>query len=466
MLKFISKSRHINATACVIGLAFLLIIMLASVLPSLRAPVVMVPAVAALLGVGFMFFIAPSNVNLYAVLAAILFGLVSVVDVLDRAPSLFWVDVVFVIAFASYIGRSLLRRKPLSFAGPEKWMMLFVVVGVFSLILTLDILRSVAMLKLIAMPMLIFVFVYNVIDDKEQVRQLLLVLVLLGSFIAVLSLAQWTAPTGGIDTVDKNAYQLGWGRNNYLATIFSFLIPLGLGLIADCAVSKPARYFIGVGVVAMVIGLAVSTSRGGVLSLAVALAVGILLVAIDRKIKVTQALLLVLVIGAMGLLAWTILPGSVREYWIAKVTVDLMDSGNQVRLNVWSYAWSTFLANPIIGVGIGNQSAVETLQIGVGYGTHNLYLLTLIEMGLAGGVPLAVVLISFGRNLWQLWCHIPELNWRWTIFGLIIGFTATLIDAFYEPSFWGVQFEYIFWSAIAASYVLYRKQRLIPDSAL
>lgn len=71
------------------------------------------------------------------------------------------------------------------------------------------------------------------------------------------------------------------------------------------------------------------------------------------------------------------------------------DAGSIGRLNMWQYALGTFLNSPIIGYGAGNAIAAIEAHSGMLFAEsniHNYYLQVLLDFGIVGFVPFALLL--------------------------------------------------------------------------
>jgi O-antigen ligase len=160
------------------------------------------------------------------------------------------------------------------------------------------------------------------------------------------------------------------------------------------------RWRIAAGVAALAIGLAlfITLSRGAWVGQIVAL----LLVVCAGSLAARHA---VITFGALGLLAlaglWPLLPPefSGRLVSIAANAVDFTELQNATitpdnwavleRVSQWYAGWQMFLANPILGVGVGNYNAayddyrLDQWPLALGH-AHNHYLTVAAEAGMLG----------------------------------------------------------------------------------
>jgi O-antigen ligase len=154
-------------------------------------------------------------------------------------------------------------------------------------------------------------------------------------------------------------------------------------LLVKAEKKKLARIFLIICFIVFLLAILLCGSRG-----AVAGAGAIALVALARSPKKIGAVLLALIFVAG---AWFVLPAASKERfrnaWVGN------DANASSRIMFWRIGLRMFEQNPILGVGPGNFAAVNPTH----YVSHSLYIQVLAESGLAGTVPLAVILILFFR---------------------------------------------------------------------
>lgn len=192
---------------------------------------------------------------------------------------------------------------------------------------------------------------------------------------------------------------------------------LGLYLPLALALALPGRRWLPPALRPVAIGLALLLSFAMVATLSrgawvgVAMAVSVLMLASGRRGALTLAALglaglLVLAAGAAG-----ILPGGLagRAASIASSTFVLRDIEDEEvnptnfavmeRLANWQAGWRMFLANPLLGVGIGNYNAAYRDYALPGWETalghaHNFYLNIAAEAGVIGLVAYVLFISS------------------------------------------------------------------------
>jgi O-antigen ligase len=118
-------------------------------------------------------------------------------------------------------------------------------------------------------------------------------------------------------------------------------------------------------------------------------AAAIVLVALGKSTRKIGAVFLG-VIFVLGV--WFVLPGASKERF--KSAWNWQNDANAAsRVMFWKAGLVMFEENPIVGVGPGNFALVNPTH----YVSHSLYIQLLAESGLAGTIPLLLILILFLR---------------------------------------------------------------------
>jgi O-antigen ligase len=114
------------------------------------------------------------------------------------------------------------------------------------------------------------------------------------------------------------------------------------------------------------------------------------------------------------------------------------------REDIWRGALDHIFDRPLLGLGLGNQTALMD-ALGMGNTTHNIYLDAVLEVGLVGAAALFVLLWNTGRRLYRARLAEGDVRRRPLRASLFVAFVIGLINAFQEPSFWGAQYAIVFW---------------------
>lgn len=126
------------------------------------------------------------------------------------------------------------------------------------------------------------------------------------------------------------------------------------------------------------------------------------------------------------------------------------------RLDNWLFAFQTWLAHPLIGVGVGNFQALQYEQDSIhspwapaGTSPHETYLYILAQFGIIGFVSLLAIVLGALRSNWRLRAH-PR--WGIVALGLAFALTVNLIGWFSDDStFFSPHAGYLVWIVIGLS---------------
>jgi O-antigen ligase len=199
------------------------------------------------------------------------------------------------------------------------------------------------------------------------------------------------SPGGGFDSND-------------MASIMAMAFPLAAGLLARSAPGR-ARFLAMGAVVALVLGVIATGSRGG----ALALLAGALVFAFGLKGERGFLLLIAMLVG--GAAAWSTAPASFRERMIS--LQNLEDDYNYThdtgRKAVWKRGRQYWRENPIIGVGAGNFPIAEGAnwstegRTGKWSVAHNAYIQAFAELGTLGGGLFVAILLGAAWRVLPFW---------------------------------------------------------------
>lgn len=197
-----------------------------------------------------------------------------------------------------------------------------------------------------------------------------------------------------------------WGTHmdpNILAAVFV----MGLyALLALKSESKrkgiPFNIMFCLAFAMIVFGIVYTGSRGGLIALMVSLLV--LFIMTNKKALKKKRTILIL-IGACILIICVLLfvPEDYltsRFSWSNILGINDYKNGAHNRYTIWMRSWELFKRNPIIGYGCGNFfSAIANVYKQCA--AHNLVVLSLVEYGVLGSIPLFAFLILTIRKLYR-----------------------------------------------------------------
>jgi O-antigen ligase len=253
------------------------------------------------------------------------------------------------------------------------------------------------------LPALLMIVVSTAVDTPHRVRAVCAAFVV-GALLSVLVGIIEGSLTGAADAIDTAVEgRFASARNdpNDLAAGLVAAIALAAGAIGSTR-NGLARALLMIAIPLLVLGLAATQSRGGMVSALVAI-VAALVVAKGRRVHVTFAILAIAAIGAFAL-ATT--PGALER-------VTNLDNGGNGRTELWTMAWKMTGDYPVAGVGLnqfrdhsadyvrepGNLENAE-LIVESPHIVHNVYLQLLAEAGIVGLVLfLAVAIMSLVASI-------------------------------------------------------------------
>jgi len=226
---------------------------------------------------------------------------------------------------------------------------------------------------------------------------------------------------------------------NAFAMMQLMLVPMLIYLISLRRRSKGIVALLSLAMLAGVASLVLSFSRGGFLGLAVLLT---LVLVLERRNKA------VIAVGAILIVSVLILsPG---EYWQRVESMLAFARGNRfdfsiyTRLESMKEAFRLGLANPLLGIGVGNFMFASGNMLPFRIIVHNAFLQVFAELGVVGFLLfLAIIAYNFLviRSLMRR--RDPEAALAGRM--LLLQLASAIPSAFFIP----VAFEYFFWFLLA-----------------
>ena len=214
-------------------------------------------------------------------------------------------------------------------------------------------------------------------------------------------------------------------RSNQLAGFIVMFAPLAYELaLSQTKRSRQAVY--GGGLVLMLVGLVMTASRAGFLSLGACALLYIPILILRKRYRALVIMLQVLMIGTALLLVLSGLwPGVSR---IVTSFDDVVAAGqitDGFRLRNWSQAIHAFLESPLHGIGL------TQFDVRYQHEVHNTLLAVLAEMGLIGFLPFLSTIVFIGVLAIRNVVRASRWNRRWMpwCWGLLMGMAAEFIFA-------------------------------------
>lgn len=244
----------------------------------------------------------------------------------------------------------------------------------------------------------VFVVVATAVAGPRAVLGVMAAFVIGALASEVAALVQGTATEAELAAQEAGRLGAGGQDPNYLA---SGLVPgaaIGVGLL-PFAKPGPVRWALLAAIVALVVGIVATGSRGGLVATTIAIVTAII-VARGQRLQLAAVVAVLIAVGS---------------FWFSTSSLERVrdfDSGNG-RVDLWRVATEMSSDHPVLGVGVNNfrERSVDYVLApapveGVGlvadnpYEAHSLYLQQLAETGVVGFVLFAGLLLVCLRASW------------------------------------------------------------------
>jgi O-antigen ligase len=249
-----------------------------------------------------------------------------------------------------------------------------------------------------------YVCFYYVITDwcQAQDNTQTLLKVLMASTITVALFGLWQAFTGGYSMLYDMLYPVqeeiaqipAWegritsflehynGLAGYINLVLPFCLAFAIGG-TDPVLRTLSRWCLALAGIALLL----TQSRGGLLAFVAILLAHVFLSARDRKTRIRQVALVLIV---------CLLAAAVAGFFFQRLG-EIDDFTTVSRLAIWAGAFTVFGQSPLLGTGFGNLRALMggllNLPDGWTGDAHNLYLELLAETGLIGFMAFSVLIV-------------------------------------------------------------------------
>jgi len=261
----------------------------------------------------------------------------------------------------------------------------------------------------------------------------------------ILSLGSLAGATGAITLIPSDGYRsLGYFED---ANLYAGYLLVSLSVVLFLSMIDPSWLF-PLQAMAIVGGLIMTGSRGGMVSLAMLL----LFVSIVINSARLRILLITTTLVSSWLITWLMF---IREPRVHLLGLDRLFFASQrvqedPRTGLWHLAIQKWLDSPVWGIGLGqferySGDVFKRLKsTGLGYVTHNSFLFFLVAFGIIG---LALFLATFLWILWHLYratglsrqakhalasgllmiasqmmtLNLQNLRYVWIYFGVVLG---------------------------------------------
>lgn len=279
---------------------------------------------------------------------------------------------------------------------------------------------------------LALIVVLQLLEPNQRERDLLVASLWISGVIASMTILYSTSLTvnvGGRETIKLFGRQVD---PNYLAFSLVLSSVINVCYLLSCKYKTGTK--VGLGLTQFILASAIVAlgSRGAFLSTVVVMAAIILLAQYQKNAFFKKVLL----IGCALSIALVFYQGVLETGGeMSRFTIDNLlgrgEYGTAKRTEIWSYAVEQFKTRPMLGFGMGSAPyAIKAVYRFVG--THNSYLMILLEYGLIGFMLFCVWQILWLRSL----CR--RKNRVYFFMGLAILCFIMFIEGFPTKAFWGV----------------------------
>lgn len=222
-----------------------------------------------------------------------------------------------------------------------------------------------------------------------------------------------------------------------------------------------------VGVLAIMLAILFTGSRGAYMATAVMLGVFTLISGhiIHKDYAHIQWLKKLWVWGIVAAIAGVLLLIAVSpalQHRVLSIFALRGDSSNSYRLNVYNSCFNIIKDNWLTGIGTGNTTfrLVYGLYMVTGFdalGAYSVPLEVLVEMGVFGFMAfLWLLAVNFIRGIKTVWAEQPMGN-KIIVSGCIIGMSGLIFHGFFDTVFYRPQINILFWLIVAIMSVVTTK---------
>lgn len=266
----------------------------------------------------------------------------------------------------------------------------------------------------------VYLLIVNNIKSRQQIRQIVMTIIITGISIAFLGLLQYLSGSGKIFwlyDIKRTGFFGTFSNQDHFACYMAMIIPLVMGLLiteylqyARINPKLEIRYailnanhrifFYVFAIVIMLASLFFARSSGGAFSMMLSffLLIGIMLC--RKRLRKISWIVVPILIITLGMLLWIGIHPVIEEL---SNSVDIENSSLKARIEFWKDTISAIKHFPVFGSGIGvfpfiyPQYSTLTYFAFVNH-AHNDYLELMLETGLIG----------FSIILWALYCFIKD----------------------------------------------------------
>lgn len=342
---------------------------------------------------GIVLFSNPTWAFALLILAMIFNSMLPPIQLPVVIVALGWANIMGLIAFASLVWHSRLKREPLIWNKGLTFMLLFVLWVWFSVSWAQD-LRD-ALVRAIAWSFFLLFYVAFVNFLSRPNNQTISMRFIAGAGWALIIIGFMSVAFFG---VENRSFVFGLNANTFSSRLVFVIV--GVFWVAfinvDHDLKDNPQLFIPTLYLALALILvAYSGSRGETISILIFLMLTMILPGNRQK----RLVIFIMTLVTMALVWFT------TDIWDGLIARFASDDTLGGRTGLWDLSWQIFRQNPIIGVGVGGAQQALGLVLGIeeGKSPHNPFMLVLMDTGLIGlsiyFIMIATPLFAFSRKL-------------------------------------------------------------------
>lgn len=327
------------------------------------------------------------------------------------------------VVLAGWILNTACTKTPIVFPREAWYIVVFIAWGLSSAFWAVDSTRVLHSLPTLIQLVGFYLMVINLVNSKDRIFNLVWFLIIgsvMAAGITILHLMQ--VPLGEIFGPLEKGGRIAIGSANHFSASLLLVIPF-LYLYSIFGISIRLRFCFLVATGLILTSFFLGMSRGAVL--------GLIVIVVTIFIKYRRHIIrLSILVPAVVVIGLYFMP---EKFWDRMVSGFTLADRGTGRLDVWMVGWNMILDNPLLGVGFSCFSdAFDTYHAMTrnlmtpllpGYGSHSLYIGTVAELGIVGGVLLLSFLVGHLRSGYKAVRSSKENKDR---LGEIIAFSAIL----------------------------------------
>ena len=250
-------------------------------------------------------------------------------------------------------------------------------------------------------PFLIFLILYNTLEHKKHCLMILngLIIFLIITASTTIAFASGAIHFGKLKLFTAEKRTAGFIEPNQYAALLVLFIPLLLSRIISSSLKH--KIIATISAILVMTALIITGSRGGVISLFIALLAYFFMLFKHKIIKSLKIVLIVFCLVPMFfMISFYLAPPHIQQMIVQRFNPTGKDSVELTsgRTILWPNAFKLFLESPIVGHGLYTALPLMKKNFPIWANTHNDYLKYMVEFGIIGTILFIMVLYTLFRK--------------------------------------------------------------------